>query len=65
MSLEDRINECLEHYDYALVGVNIDSSDNVVGVPSTTTNLQLFRFLTIAFGSKRISKQQNKVRVDR
>ena len=65
MSLQDRIDECLEHYDYVLVGVNIDSSDNVIGVQSTTTNLHLFRFLTIAFGSDRISKVKGKVRVDR
>ncbi len=64
MSLQDRVKEVLEHYDYALIGVKGEATDNVIYCNFPTTIPILYRDLTISFGADRVSKHKGKVRVD-
>jgi len=64
MKLYEKIEEVLEHYNYALVTVKGHDSDNVIVVAFPTTNAIMFRDFTIAFGSDRVSKHKGMVRID-
>jgi len=67
MKLTDRIDEVLEHYDYALVSLTGESTDNVVCVDNVLGMKigQLYNYLTIVYGAERVSKAKSKVRIDR
>ena len=63
MSLVNIIKEALEHYDYVLMSITKPSSDNIIHVNFPTTNLILFRYLTIIFGAGRVSKSKGMIKV--
>ena len=64
MSLTEIINEVLEHYDYALVGVDINATDNKVSASSDWGNkASLFRYLTIYYGAERVSKYKGLIKI--
>jgi len=63
MSLQDRIEEALEYYDYVLVTLKGESTENVVVVKSHTTIKPLFHYLTIVYGAERVSMFKGKIRI--
>lgn len=62
-TLPDKIDEILEHYEYALVGVKGEATDNKVYSNFPTSTKQLFNYLTIRFGAERVSKQKTLIKV--
>ena len=66
MNLKERIDEALEHYDYVLVAIDVEPTDNIVSALSDwgATLPSLYRYLTIVYGAGRVSKSKRKVRID-
>lgn len=62
-SLPQKIDEVLEYYDYCLVGVKGENTDNKVFSNYPTTIRQVYNYLTIHFGADRVSKEKSKVKV--
>ena len=54
MNIREKVEEVLEHFDYAIVSTSKIEHNNVVHVPNTVPS-QLKRFLYIVFG-ERVSK---------
>ena len=54
MNIREKVEEVLEHFDYAIVSTSKVEHDNVVHVPNATP-AQVKRFLDIVFG-ERVSK---------
>lgn len=61
--LKNKINEVLEYYDYCLIGVKGDASENKIYTNFPTTVGILYRDLTIQFGAERVSKTKGMVKV--
>lgn len=55
-SISERIEEVLEHYDYAIVSKTRAVTENVVGVAKEYPPSQLRRMLLIRYGVTRIQK---------
>ena len=63
-SLRERIDEALEHYEYVLVGVDGEATDNKLYCNFPTTLGIMYRDFTIRFGAERVSKVKRMVRID-
>jgi hypothetical protein len=63
MSLIERINETLEHFDYVIVSGNGYDSDNKIVTKLSATKDRIFRHLLIAYGVNRVSKVRGGVKV--
>lgn len=62
VGLVSRVDEVLEHYDYALVKTKGESTDNQIKSEIGTAQ-QLFRFLTIHYGANRVSKTKGMIKI--
>lgn len=65
MSVHERIEAVLEHFDYCLVSLKGYEYDNVLVITFPTTINIVFRDLTIRFGADRVSKEKGKIKVTR
>lgn len=65
MSLSSRIEEVLEHYDYALITTNKFSFDNSLNADTTANIGMIFRTLTIKYGADRVSKTRKGIKIIR
>jgi len=63
MDLYQRIDEVLQHFDYALVGVKGNAVDNKLYANFPTTNNIMYRDFTIAYGAKRVSKHKGMIKI--
>lgn len=65
MSIRERIELVLEHFDCCLVGLKGHEFDNIIVIDFPTTNGVVFRDLTITFGAERVSKHKGRIKVMR
>ena len=63
MDLYERIDEVLEHFDYALVGIKGEATENKLYANFPTTLPIMYRDFTIAFGADRVSKHKGMIKV--
>ena len=61
MTLIERIKETFNHYDYVIVKCSGYEHTNVLVVDSTVG--RVFNYLTIVFGSDRVSRSQGGVKI--
>ena len=63
MTVKQRIEEVLNHFDYCYVTIGKHDGDNTVNIDFPTTREIVFRDLTISFGAERVSKVKSKIKV--